>query len=85
MWYVGINNKKLCKIIDWLVIVCFVLILIRLRLVRGFYCIGIKLVVRWYNGVEINVIFDMLEERRFIYFCFNGGSIFFLFGMSIFI
>lgn len=51
--------------------------LIRSRSARGFYCTGIKPAARWHNGVETNVILDMLEERRFIYFCLNGGSIFF--------
>lgn len=78
MWYVGINNKKSCKIIDWLVTACSVLTLIRSRSARGFYCTGIKPAARWHNGVETNVVLDMLEERRFIYFCLNGGSIFYL-------
>lgn len=51
--------------------------LIRSRSARGFYCTGIKPAARWHNGVETNVILDMLEERRLIYFCLNGGSIFF--------
>lgn len=51
--------------------------LIRSRSARGFYCTGIRPAARWHNGVETNVILDMLEERRFIHFCLNGGSIFF--------
>lgn len=50
--------------------------LIRSRSARGFYCTGIKPAARWHDGVETNVILDMLEERRIIDFCLNGESIF---------